>query len=172
MYALRNLIGTVLKDMTKEELEQFARFLWLDCDDDERKEAYLCELNNVVESRPISVSPPETVVTSYKDAPSFAAASAAKQFWLNGDRVNAIKTIRRATEWTLVDSRNYCLGFDDKVTSEEHPSDDAIADARELLSKGRKVAAVRCIRVDTGWGLRQALKYVNDVISIGIVSSH
>lgn len=45
-----------------------------------------------------------------------------------------------------------------------HPSDDCVAEARELMREGRKVAAVRVIRHDTGWSIREALDYVKNAL--------
>lgn len=46
--------------------------------------------------------------------------------------------------------------------NEGHPSDECVAEAREHMVNRKLVAAVRCIRDNTGWSLRDAKDYAEN----------
>lgn len=78
-----------------------------------------------------------------------------------GRKIQAIKELREHTGMSLVDAKTYVerLPPSGPVPPPAPPAElsaAALAQARELLAAGRPIQAVKVIRDDTGWSLKQS----------------
>lgn len=80
-------------------------------------------------------------------------------------RLQAIKELRRATNLSLLDAKNYVDGLPPtgpvpplppQAGSPDALGTETVTRAREHIAAGRFVHAVKVIREDTGWSLKQA----------------
>ena len=78
-----------------------------------------------------------------------------------GKKIQAIKELRQQTGMGLVDAKNQVeslppAGPLPPAAPPEGLSPDAVARARELIAAGKHIHAVKAIREDTGWSLKDA----------------
>lgn len=81
-----------------------------------------------------------------------------------GKKIEAIKELREQTGMGLREAKDY---VDALETTGEPPaprtgevSEHTLALARELLASGKKIQAVKAVREETGWGLKEAKDFV------------
>lgn len=78
-----------------------------------------------------------------------------------GQTIAAIKEVRRATSWSLVDAKNWV----DAVARGEQPGSSeldpaSLLEVEALAARGDLVTAVRAVRQHTGMSLSEATTYV------------
>lgn len=71
----------------------------------------------------------------------------------SGNRVEAIKRLRKATSMDLTTARQIVMAYDTPPQSDYYEPSDAVMAA---LQSGRKIEAIKLIRDETGLGLRDA----------------
>lgn len=83
----------------------------------------------------------------------------------DGKAIMAIKELRQATGMGLREAKDY---VDALEATGEPPaprtgevSEATVALARELVAGGKKIQAVKVVREDTGWGLKQSKDFVD-----------
>ena len=82
-----------------------------------------------------------------------------------GKKIQAIKELREQTGMGLREAKDY---VDALETTGEPPvprtgevSEATVALARELVAGGKKIQAVKVVREDTGWGLKESKDFVD-----------
>jgi ribosomal protein L7/L12 len=84
-----------------------------------------------------------------------------------GKKIEAIKELREQTGMGLREAKDY---VDALEATGEPPaprtgevSEYTLALARELMATGKKIQAVKAVRDETGWGLKQSKDFVEDL---------
>jgi ribosomal protein L7/L12 len=80
------------------------------------------------------------------------------------ERIQAIRVLRQQTGIGLVEAKDYVDRLPpsgpvppwDPAPEGPEPSPETVQRARELIAAGKYVSAVKAIRDDTGWGLKEA----------------
>ena len=84
-------------------------------------------------------------------------------------KIQAIRVLRQQTGIGLAEAKDYVdrlppsgpLPLWDPDPVEREPSPETVRQARELIAAGKYVQAVKAVRDDTGWGLKEAKEAVD-----------
>lgn len=115
-----------------------------------------------------SVFQNEAEVTS--SAPSLSLETEVRQFLNAGQKIAAIKRVRELKHWGLKESKDYVESLErndtplmpvPQITSE--PTPELRQEVQRLLAAHQKVSAVKLVREQTHWHLREAKDYVDAV---------
>jgi len=111
-----------------------------------------------------SLAPEQSSQTETFDGVQQEALALVRQ----GEKIEAIKRVRAATNWGLKEAKDYvdalALGVPPSPPARREfaESPDHIQqELRALLAEGHKIQAVKLVRDVTGWGLKQAKDYVD-----------
>lgn len=84
-----------------------------------------------------------------------------------GKQIQAIRELRQHTGMGLKEAKLYVDALGTTGEPPAPPSEElslaAMAQVRELLAAGKTIQAVKLVREDTGWGLKQAKDYVDSL---------
>ncbi|HEU5086057.1 MAG TPA: ribosomal protein L7/L12 [Roseiflexaceae bacterium] len=124
-------------------------------------------------SRDVTVVPsaPQPGVGTPQAAPGGDEGDAAvAQLLARGNKIEAIKLVRERTGWGLKEAKDYVEALPNApplpapVAPEAPVSAGSMDDeARALLAKGQKIVAIKLVRERTGWGLKEAKDYVDEL---------
>ena len=80
-----------------------------------------------------------------------------------GQKVEAVKRVLRATGWGLKASKDYVDALAKAVLPAHSATDETTVEqeAKALIRRGAPVAAVKRVQELTGWGLRESKDYVD-----------
>ncbi len=93
----------------------------------------------------------------------------ARDLLAQGEKLQAIKFVRRKTGMDLKEAAHYVDSLEqdsepEELQSEALPGDALKFEARELLAQGKKIQAVKLVREQTGWGLKQSKDFVDSLM--------
>jgi len=97
-----------------------------------------------------------------------AIASRASQLLAQGRRDEAVEWVMSKTEMSAQEARSYVDFMAQsarrrpRARKRQLPTQ-AIAQVRDLLSQGRKIKAIKLVRILTNWGLRESKEYVESL---------
>jgi ribosomal protein L7/L12 len=97
-----------------------------------------------------------------------AIASRASQLLAQGRRDEAVEWVKAKTEMSAQEARSYVDFMAQsarrrpRARKRQLPTQ-AIAQVRDLLSQGRKIKAIKLVRILTNWGLRESKEYVESL---------
>jgi ribosomal protein L7/L12 len=121
-------------------------------------------------SRDVTVVPsaPQPGVSTPQAAPGGDEGDAAvAQLLARGNKIEAIKLVRERTGWGLKEAKDYVEALPNAppLPAPVAPVSAGSMDdeARALLAKGQKIVAIKLVRERTGWGLKEAKDYVDEL---------
>ncbi len=82
-----------------------------------------------------------------------------------GKKVTAVKTVRQQTGWSLREAKTYVDRLvSDRPYAHPHVSETEITKSvRAMLRSRGKIAAIKLLRKEKGWGLKQAKDFVDQL---------
>lgn len=92
-----------------------------------------------------------------------------QQLMAEGKKIVAIKRVREVTGWGLKKAKRYVESQDGEIHSiadvdiSRTPAADLATQVRYMLAEGKKIAAIKYVREQTGWGLKEAKDYVESL---------
>lgn len=97
-----------------------------------------------------------------------AIASRVSKLLAQGRRDEAVKWVTSKTEMSAQEARSYVDFMAQSArrrsgTRNRQLPTQAIAQVRDLLSQGRKIKAIKLVRILTNWGLRESKEYVESL---------
>ncbi|PZD73086.1 50S ribosomal protein L7/L12 [Acaryochloris thomasi RCC1774] len=111
--------------------------------------------------------------------PSWPSLNAeAQDLLIKGHKILAIKLIREQTGWSLKQAKQYAEDLTHPVSEldtvsqtstspmplAQNLSVDRDAEVRQLVLNGQKIVAIKRVREQTGWGLRESKDYVETLL--------
>ncbi len=103
-----------------------------------------------------------TPATASPQGLSLAIERDVRHLILENRKLEAIKLVRQRTGWSLKQAKEYVEQRQERRSSSSLDPQ-ILAATKQLLAENQKIAAIQLIRNHTGWGLKEAKQYVENL---------